>query len=133
MYGKPVEYVLTLGKSVSDVYDYENIRVVLQSRCDPVNVYSEVFLSAHFVPSCSEVEVTAPLTNWVYNNKTAYNIDETIKFEKPTPIFDHVGPRTEGSYTTAAKANQPIKYNAPTAAKIPKKNIRVLFSIFAID
>jgi len=77
-YGKPVEYVLTLGKSVSDVYDYENIRVVLQSRCDPVNVYSEVFLSAHFVPSCSEVEVTAPLTNWVYNNKTAYNIDETI-------------------------------------------------------
>ena len=77
-YGEPVEYTLTLGKSVSDVYDYENIRVVLQSRCDPVNVYSEVFLSAHFVPSCSEVEVTAPLTNWVYNNKTAYNIDETI-------------------------------------------------------
>jgi hypothetical protein len=77
-YGEPVEYKLTLGKSISDIYDYENIRIVLQSRCDPVNVYSEVFLSAHFVPSCSEVEVTAPLSNWVYNNKTAYNIDESI-------------------------------------------------------
>ena len=77
-YGEPVEYKLTLGKSISDIYDYENIRIVLQSRCDPVNVYSEVFLSAHFVPSCSEVEVTAPLTNWVYNNRAAYNIDESV-------------------------------------------------------
>jgi hypothetical protein len=77
-YGKKVEYTLTLGKSVSDVYDYENIRIMLQSRCDPGTVYSEVFLSAHFVPSCSEVEVTAPLNNWVYNNSTAYNIDESV-------------------------------------------------------
>ena len=77
-YGEQVEYTLTLGKSISDVYDYENIRVVLQSRCDPVNVYSEVFLSAHFVPSCSEVEVTAPLTNWVYNKRSAFNVDESV-------------------------------------------------------
>ncbi|CAL2104919.1 putative secreted protein (Por secretion system target) [Tenacibaculum sp. 190524A02b] len=74
-YGQPVYYTLTLGKSVSDVYDYENIRVVLQSRCDPVNVYDDVLISAHFTPSCSEVAVSAPLDNWVYNIDTAYNND----------------------------------------------------------
>jgi hypothetical protein len=76
-YGQKVEYSLTLGKSISDVYDYEDIRIILQSRCD-ANVFDDVLISANFVPSCSEVEVTAPLTNWVYNNKTAYNIDESV-------------------------------------------------------
>ncbi len=74
-YGEPVYYTMTLGKSISDVYDYEDIRVVLQSRCDPVNVYDDVRVSAHFIPSCSEVEVSAPLDNWVYNMDTAYNLD----------------------------------------------------------
>ena len=76
-YGEKVEYALTLGKSISDVYNYEDIRIILQSRCDG-NVFDDVLISANFVPSCSEVELTAPLTNWVYNNKTAYNIDETV-------------------------------------------------------
>ena len=74
-YGQEVEYTLTLEKSVSDVYEYKDIRVVLQSRCDPVNVFSDVYVSAEFVPSCSEVEVTSPLENWVHNMDTAYNSD----------------------------------------------------------
>ncbi|MFT4804477.1 MAG: hypothetical protein ACI9YE_001681 [Psychroserpens sp.] len=78
-YGKPVYYALTLGKSVSDVYDYENIVVYLASSCDPVNVYSEVEVSAHFIPSCSEVIVSAPLDNWTYNIDEAYNLDGSTK------------------------------------------------------
>ncbi|WP_299438656.1 LamG-like jellyroll fold domain-containing protein [uncultured Aquimarina sp.] len=76
-YGEPVYYTMTLGKSVSDVYDYKDIRVVLQSRCDPVNVFDDVYVSAQFIPSCSEVEINAPLDNWVYNIDTAYNLDGT--------------------------------------------------------
>ena len=74
-YGQEVQYTLTLEKSVSDIYEYKDIRVVLQSRCDPVNVNSDVYVSAEFVPSCSEVELSAPLDNWVYNRDTAYNTD----------------------------------------------------------
>ncbi|CAM1344888.1 LamG-like jellyroll fold domain-containing protein [Tenacibaculum amylolyticum] len=74
-YGEAVYYTLTLEKSVSDVYDYEDIRIALLSYCDPVNVGDDVFISAHFTPSCSEVAVTAPLDNWVYNMDTAYNND----------------------------------------------------------
>lgn len=76
-YGQSVPYKMTLGKSVSDVYDYENIRVVLESRCDS-NVYSDVFVTAKFAPSCTEVALKAPLDNWVFNNRAAFNTDGTI-------------------------------------------------------
>ncbi len=78
-YGEPVYYKLTVGKSISDVYDYENITVYLASSCDPVNVYSEVQVSAHFIPSCSQVIVNAPLNNWTYNRDEAYNLDGSTK------------------------------------------------------
>ncbi|MDO7171829.1 LamG-like jellyroll fold domain-containing protein [Mariniflexile sp. AS56] len=78
-YGKKTYYTLTLGKSISDVYDYENIRVVLQSTCDGEAVSDDVFVSAHFIPSCSEVVVNAPLENWTYNISEAYNTDGSTK------------------------------------------------------
>lgn len=78
-YGKQVIYKLTLGKSISDVYDYENIKVRLQSLCDGENVSSSVLISAHFLPSCSSVTLNAPLNNWVYNREKAYNTDGTTK------------------------------------------------------
>ncbi|MCH9659793.1 MAG: LamG domain-containing protein, partial [Bacteroidetes bacterium] len=74
-YGQTVDYALTLEKSIADVYDYDNIVIYLLSRCDPVNVFDSVEISAHFVPSCTEVAVKAPLDNWVYNVDAAYNND----------------------------------------------------------
>lgn len=76
-YGAPVYYTLTLGKSISDVYDYEDITIRLESDCDPNHVFSEVQLSARFVPSCTEVQVSAPRENWVFNTNAAYNVDGT--------------------------------------------------------
>jgi Concanavalin A-like lectin/glucanases superfamily len=76
-FGEPVFFTLTLGKSVSDVFNYEDIRIVLKSRCDPVNVFSDVLISAQFVPSCTQVVVDAPLNNWVHNIDTAFNLDGT--------------------------------------------------------
>jgi hypothetical protein len=78
-YGKQVIYKLTLGKSISDIYDYKNIKIRLQSLCDGADVSSEVLVSASFVPSCSSVAVSAPLSNWVYNSEKAYNTDGTTK------------------------------------------------------
>lgn len=72
-YGQRVEYALTLGKSITDVYDYKDIKVILQSLCDPVNTFDEVLISAQFVPSCSQVSVTAPLENWTFNRELAFN------------------------------------------------------------
>jgi hypothetical protein len=78
-YGQAVTYKMTLGKSISDVYDYENVRVVLQSLCDGEDVSDEVFVTASFVPSCSNVVVSVPVNNWVYNINSAYNTDGSTK------------------------------------------------------
>ena len=78
-YGKEVIYKMTLGKSISDVYTYDSIKVRLESLCDGETVSSSVYVSAKFVPSCSQVIVSVPLSNWVYNRETAYNADRTTK------------------------------------------------------
>ena len=83
-YGQTVDYTLTLDKKIADVYDYENIRVVLQSLCDPVNVFDDVLISAHFIPTCSQVKVSAPRDNWVYNIDAAY--DNHSELSKPLLI-----------------------------------------------
>ncbi len=77
-YGETVEYTLTLAKVAEAQFDYENIMIVVQSRCDPVNVFDQVSISAHFVPTCTEVEISAPLENWVYNNDIAFNSDGSV-------------------------------------------------------
>ena len=78
-FGQTVIYKMTLGKSISDVYEYNNIKVRLESLCDGEDVCDSVRVSAKFVPSCSEVSISAPLTNWVYNREKAYNPDKTTK------------------------------------------------------
>lgn len=78
-YGETTTYKMTVGKSISDVFDYKNIRVVLQSLCDGEAVSDDVFLSASFVPSCSDVIVSAPLNNWTYNKEEALNADGSTK------------------------------------------------------
>ena len=75
-YGEQIPFALTIGKSISDEYDYEDIKITLQSLCDD-NISESVSVSAFFVPSCSKVTVNAPLNNFSFNRDVAYNIDNT--------------------------------------------------------
>ena len=56
-YGEKLIVPLTLQQNNTDVYDYENIGIALQSSCGDLE--SEVRLTAHFVPSSSDVALTA--------------------------------------------------------------------------
>lgn len=76
-YGRKVEYALTLKKSISDVYEYNNIDIVLASLCDGAFVNQKITISAVFRPSCTAVNIDNPLENWVFNAGDAYNIDNT--------------------------------------------------------
>jgi hypothetical protein len=78
-YNKNVIYKMTLGKSISDVYVYDKIKVRLQSLCDGEDVSSSVLVSAHFTPSCSQVIVDTPSNNWVYNKEAAFDNNLTTK------------------------------------------------------
>lgn len=76
-YGRKVEYALTLKKSISDVYEYKDIDIVLASLCDGSSVNQKVTISASFRPSCTAVNIDNPLENWVFNADDAFNIDNT--------------------------------------------------------
>lgn len=87
-YGKRTEFSLTLKKSISDVYDYKNIKIVLASLCDGIideqdaqwisaGGKASVLVSASFRPSCTQLQVNAPLTNWVFNAGDAFNSNGT--------------------------------------------------------
>jgi hypothetical protein len=72
-YGTPAYYTLRIGKSKADVFDYDNLVIIFESLCDPGNTYSNVTVSAHFIPSCSDVVVSAPSDNWVFNRDNMGN------------------------------------------------------------
>jgi hypothetical protein len=76
-YGQKIEYALTLRKSISDVYEYKDIDIVLASLCDGNSINERVTISAIFRPSCTAVEIESPLENWVFNAGDAYNLDNT--------------------------------------------------------
>jgi hypothetical protein len=74
--GQTIPYSLTLAKSISDENIYGPIKIILESLCDS-SIFSEVEISAEFVPSCSQVQLTTPLENWVFNKSAAFNPDGT--------------------------------------------------------
>ncbi|QOD60283.1 T9SS type A sorting domain-containing protein [Polaribacter haliotis] len=76
-YNETVEIPFIVTKnSSSDVYNYENIRVYLANPCIDLND-SDAFVdvSVEFKKSCSNVSISAPQSNWVYNRTEAFNYD----------------------------------------------------------
>lgn len=69
--GTTVSYTMTLKKVKQDQFNYNNIRVFLESNCDD-NAKASVLVSATFVPACSPVTIMAPSNNWLLNLNTAY-------------------------------------------------------------
>ncbi len=78
-YGKTTIYKMTLAKSISDVYEYNDIKVILESLCDGEEVSSSVLVSAKFVPSCTSVTIGTPAKDWVFNRESAFNPDKSTK------------------------------------------------------
>lgn len=94
--GKTVLYTMTLKKVKLDQFDYQNIRVSLESVCDG-NASSSVLVSATFVPACSPVTIIKPSKNWLLNRNTGYDGITT----KPINI-------TLGDYNTSFASFQKI-------------------------
>jgi hypothetical protein len=69
--GQTVSYTMTLKKVKQDQFNYNNIKILLESDCD-VNAATFVLVSATFVPACSPVTIMAPSNNWLLNRNTAY-------------------------------------------------------------
>ncbi|WP_298782320.1 LamG-like jellyroll fold domain-containing protein [uncultured Polaribacter sp.] len=73
--GEKVYFTLTMEKSVEDVFEYKDIKLIFESMCDDVHTGTSILLSASFIPSCSNVSVSAPFDGWVVNHSDIYNDD----------------------------------------------------------
>lgn len=102
IYGEPLTKVLTLSKG-PDAMDYNNIPIILHSACqyDPTGyqqpIADTVLISAHFVPSCSNVNIKSPADNWVLNalsptdQRGARYLPVTLdQFDESNSLFDHL-------------------------------------------
>ena len=99
--GQTVTKVLTLTKG-PDSLNYDNIPILLHSACqyDPTgyqaSIFDRVYISAHFIPSCSDIHLTAPMPQWTVNTLSEtedkkWVLPVTIdKFSVSNSLFDHI-------------------------------------------
>ncbi|MEZ4953745.1 MAG: LamG-like jellyroll fold domain-containing protein [Saprospiraceae bacterium] len=91
--GTTVNKVMTIQKGPGPVHNYDSILVVLTSQCQytagtgfNTDIADSLYVSAHFLPSCSNVTMASPENQWVLNN--SFNdtmpvaiVDYNINFE----------------------------------------------------
>ena len=64
--GQTITKTIEFHKGTPDIFNYENIRVLMKSRCD-AKIWKEEFLTVNFEPSCSDVDITNLANEWVMN------------------------------------------------------------------
>lgn len=133
--GTAINKVLTIKKGPGPVYNYDNILVTIHSQCQytggagfNTDIVDSVYLSAHFLPSCTKTSLANPEDNWVLNNSfnnimpvaiVDYNINyfdlENLRFDyKPSSSPNWIALETFYK-DTSGLGNQakPIPQNAP--------------------
>lgn len=76
-YGEVINKVLEVRRGTA--YDYENLAVVLKSQCqsDPTDTQEDiadtVYISVHFVPTASPINIKSPGDKWTLNTASPYD------------------------------------------------------------
>jgi hypothetical protein len=116
-----INKTLVVRKGPGPVYNYDSLLVVIYAPCqyqagtsDNIDIVDSVYVSAHFLPTCTDVSLAEPEEQWVlnnFNNDTLqaaiidYNINffdfEKLRFEyKPSNEADWIGLQTFYKDTT---------------------------------
>lgn len=62
-----VNKVLSVEKGPGPTYDYDSLLIIVYSACDP-DIRDSTYVSAHFLPACTDVNFSKPDDQWVLNN-----------------------------------------------------------------
>jgi hypothetical protein len=89
--GQTLSKTLTLSKGTADNYD--DIGIILRSLCESDAVADTTWITAHFVPACSDVAISSPANNFIVNTGSANG--DTLKvtlqnFDVNFPNFGYV-------------------------------------------
>lgn len=126
--GDALTKTITLERGPSAM-DYENIQIILQSACE-TTIADTVMISAHFIPSCSDINIKSPADQWVLNTSSPINdngdyyLPVTIdQFDITNSQFDHIElqykPSSAAAWVTVMKFySDTAKYNASQGEKM---------------
>ncbi|OFY83659.1 MAG: hypothetical protein A3F72_15390 [Bacteroidetes bacterium RIFCSPLOWO2_12_FULL_35_15] len=64
--GTSVVKTLTVERGPIEI-NYDNLMVIFSSACSE-DIADTAYISAHFIPTCTPIDLTAPSNNWVFNN-----------------------------------------------------------------
>lgn len=87
-YGEVLQKTLEIRRGTE--YDYEDLAIVLSSQCqaDPTGfqeiIADTVYISAHFIPSSSDINIKSPTDKWTLNTNSP--TDSTGKYYLPLTI-----------------------------------------------
>ena len=128
-FGDVLNKVLEVGRGTE--YDYDNLALVLRSQCDD-NITDTVYLSAHFIPSSSDINIKSPTDKWTLNTNSPLD-SITGKYYMPITIdgydvnftgFDHIelqykaSSESDSKWTTISSFyNDTAKFNAASGEK----------------
>lgn len=134
--GSEITKTLTISKGAGPVYNYDSLLFIIYAPCqfaagtsNNVDIVDSVYLSAHFLPTCTDVGLFRPEQNWVLNNSfnntlplviDDYNINfdglQELKFQyKPSEEPNWVEVQTFKKDTAGLSGNnlQPISASTP--------------------
>ena len=66
--GSSIQKIITINKGATPVYNYDNLVITLHSVCEGNTISDTATFSAHFIPTCTNVEFLKPVDKWVLNN-----------------------------------------------------------------
>ncbi|MGB1019128.1 MAG: LamG-like jellyroll fold domain-containing protein [Chitinophagales bacterium] len=130
--GTSINKVLTIEKGPGPTYNYDSLMMIIYAPCqyeagtsDNFDIVDTVYVSAHFLPTCTDVNFATPDDQWVLNNSFQdtmgigildYNINffdfNSIRLDyKPSAQANWIGLQTFHKDTSGM--------NDPTAIQIP--------------
>jgi hypothetical protein len=72
--GASINKTISIEKIKPDVFNYDDIEIILHSVCQPEEIADTVSLTARFQPVCTKVNLTQPIDKWLINtSKIVYD------------------------------------------------------------
>jgi hypothetical protein len=159
---KPITYAIPYGTSIPvtvtlergpEEYDYDSLEVVLYSLCeddratalgirpdDDTILYSPIYISAHFIRPCSEVQINVPEQNWVVRpDATTPGPDDVLRittsgYTKSVEEFDRIRVQYRASNGDGAWINivppDPPQNPLQNGAEVLKADLGASFTQF---
>jgi fibronectin type 3 domain-containing protein len=83
-----INKTLSVEMGRPDIYEYDDIQIVLYSPCEP-SISDTVSFSVHFVPSCTNISIARPTDDYIINSNDEHLVDGVRETKVPILLSDY--------------------------------------------